>query len=209
MIAEYLKLNIPIKDSEFDMIYPASFRKMSKRHFTPIDVAIKASQLLTTKPKQKILDIGSGAGKFCFVAGASTEAQYTGVDYRKNLVELCKTITVKHQFKNVHFIHKNILKVDFSKYDAFYFFNSFQEQIDKTAKMDDEIETSLENFKIFSEYLKTQFENMPHGTRIVTYHVNSSQIPDSYRLVSMHFNGLLMCWEKSTNPNSKNQNDAH
>lgn len=209
MIAEYLKLNIPIKDSEFDMIYPANIRKMSKRHFTPVDVAIKACQLLVTKPKQKILDIGSGVGKFCFIAGAFTEAQYTGIDYRKNLVELCKKITTAHHFKNVHFIHKNILKVDFTKYDAFYFFNSFQEQVDKSAKMDDEIETSLENFKIYSNYLKAQFEKMPDGTRIVTYHVNSSQIPDSYRLVSMHFNGLLMCWEKAINPNSKIQNDAY
>lgn len=203
MIAEYLKLNIPIKDKEFDMIYPADIRKLSKRHFTPVDVAIKACQLLITKPKQKILDIGSGVGKFCFVAGAFTEAQYTGVDYRKSLIGLCKKVTEKHGFKNVNFIHKNILKVDFAKYDAFYFFNSFQEQIDKTAKIDDDVETSLENFKLFSEYLKTQFEKMPDGTRIVTYHVNSTQIPGSYRLVSMHFDGLLMCWEKAANPNSK------
>lgn len=209
MIAEYLKLHIPVKDTEFDMIYPAPIRKMSKRHFTPVEVAIKASQLLMTKPKQKILDIGSGVGKFCFVASSVTEAQYTGVDYRKNLVDLCKKITEKERFKNVHFIHKNILKVDFAKYDGFYFFNAFQEQIDKTAKMDNEVETSLENFKIFSEYLKTQFEKMPDGTRIVTYYVNSTQIPSTYRLVSTHFNGLLMCWEKASNPNSYKHEDIY
>lgn len=207
MIVEYLKLNMPLKDSEFDKIYPATIRKMSKRHFTPVDVAIKACQLLVTKPKQKILDIGSGVGKFCFVASAYTEAHYTGIDYRKNLIELCKKITETYRFNNVSFIHKNILKVDFTKYDAFYFFNSFQEQIDKSAKIDDEIETNPENFKIYSAYLKSQFEKMPDGTRIVTYHVNSNQIPETYRLVSMHFNGLLMCWEKTTNLNSKNSDD--
>lgn len=209
MIAEYLKLNIPITDKEFDMIYPAIIRKFSKRHFTPVEVAIKASQLLITKPKQKILDIGSGVGKFCFVASSCTEAQYTGVDYRKHFVDLCKKVTEKHHFKNVNFIHKNILKIDFTKYDAFYFFNSFQKQIDKTAKMGDDIKTNSENFKIFSAYLKTQFEKMPDGTRIVTYYVNSVQIPDSYRLVSKHFNDLLMCWEKASNPNSKIPNDIY
>lgn len=203
MIAECLKLNIPLKDNEFDSIYPASIRKMSKRHFTPIDVAIKASQLLVTKPKQKILDIGCGAGKFCFVAGAYSQAQYTGIDYRENLIELCKQITTKHQFKNVHFIYKNILKLDFTKYDAFYFFNSFQEQIDKTAKIDNEIETSQENHKLFSDYVKQQFEKMPEGTRVVTYYVDRIQIPDSYRLVSKHFDDLLMCWEKVSSPNNK------
>jgi hypothetical protein len=68
MIAECLKLNIPIKDKDFDGIYPASIRAMSGQHFTEIEVAIKAAELLVTKPKQNILDIGCGVGKFCFVA---------------------------------------------------------------------------------------------------------------------------------------------
>lgn len=209
MISEYLRLHIPLKDNEFDAIYPANIRKMSKRHFTPVDVAIKASQLLITKPKQKILDIGCGAGKFCFVAGATSEAQYTGVDYREKLIELCKKITNQHRFKNVHFIHKNILKLDFSKYDAFYFFNSFQEQIDASAKIDNEIATSKENYKTYSDYIKKQFEKMPDGTRIVTYYADGKQIPASYRLVCSHFNGLLLCWEKSSNFNEKLYHDLH
>lgn len=197
MIAECVKLNIPIKDSEFDKIYPASLRGMSKRHFTQIDVAIKASQLLITKTKQRVLDIGSGVGKFCFIAGAYTEAYYTGVEYRKHFVQLCKKITVKNRFKNVNFIHADIMDIDFTQYDCFYFFNSFQEQIDSTAILDDTIDVNLENHKKYASYLLNQFEKMPAGTRIVTYHVHSGQIPNSYRLVSEHFDGKLKCWEQT------------
>lgn len=197
MIADYLRLNMPVKDKEFDMIYPASLRKMSKRHFTEIEVAIKAAQLLVTKPKQKVLDIGSGVGKFCFVAASCSDAMYTGVDYRKQFIELCKGLTVKHGFRNVNFIHSDIMNIDFAKYDSFYFFNSFQEHIDKTAKLDSTVEVNLEKYNKYSEYLKQQFEKLSDGTRIVTYHVNANQIPSSYRLVSMHFDGLLACWEKT------------
>lgn len=203
MIIEYLKLNMPIRDKEFDMIYLPEFRKMSKRHFTEVDVAIKASQLLVTKPKQRVLDIGSGVGKFCFVASAYSEAFYTGVDYRKNFIELCKSLVDKYHFQNVNFIHSNILNIDFTKYDSFYFFNSFQEHTDRTAKLDNTIEVNLENYKKYTLFLKSQFEKMPNGTRIVTYHVNPAQIPDTYRLVSLHFDGLLMCWEQTNNPINK------
>jgi cyclopropane fatty-acyl-phospholipid synthase-like methyltransferase len=108
MIANYLRLNIPISDKDFDRIYPETLQGLSNRHFTEVEVAIKAAQFLVTKPKQKILDIGSGVGKFCFVAGSYTDAQYTGVDYRKNFVQLCDHLTMKHGFKNVNFIYWNI-----------------------------------------------------------------------------------------------------
>lgn len=203
MIAEYLKLNMPIKDKEFDMIYPVQLRKMSSKHFTPVDVAIKAAQLLVTRPKQKILDIGSGVGKFCFVASSYTDALYTGVDFRKHFVELSNKLVQKHRFKNVHFTYENILKVDFSKYSGFYFFNSFQEQIDPNCKLDDSIERSPANFTIFSTHLKKELAKMPVGTRIVTYHAYLDQIPNNYELMSMHFDGLLKCWEKTENPIGK------
>mgnify|MGYP001552703763 CR=1 FL=1 len=203
MIAEYIKLNIPIKDNEFDTIYPAILRGKSKRHFTEIEVAIKASQLLVTKTKQRVLDIGSGVGKFCFVASAYTEAYYTGVDYRKHFVQLCNKLTVKHRFKNVNFIHANIMDIDFTQYDCFYFFNSFQEHVDSTAVLDHTVDVNLENYKKYALFLLNQFAKMPDGTRIVTYHVYTAQIPNSYRLVCEHFDGKLKCWEQTSNPISK------
>jgi SAM-dependent methyltransferase len=197
MIAEYMRLNIPIKDEEFDMIYPEWIRKMSKRHFTEVDVAIMAAQLLVTKPKQNVLDIGSGLGKFCFVAGSYTEANYVGVDYRKHFVELCNQLTMKHRFRNVSFVHNDIINVDFIQYDAFYFFNSFLEHWDRTAGLDDTIDLNYDNYIRYSCFLKNQFEKLPEGTRIVTYHAEVGQIPGCYCLVSKHFGGLLKCWEKN------------
>jgi cyclopropane fatty-acyl-phospholipid synthase-like methyltransferase len=203
MIGEYLRLKIPVKDEEFDMIYPREARKMSKRHFTEVEVAIKAAQLLITKPKQKILDIGSGLGKFCFVAGSFTDASYVGVEYRKHFVELCEKLATKHRFKNVKFIYNDIKNINLREYDGFYFFNSFLEHWDTSSKLDDTIDLNYNNYKIYSEFLRSAFEKLPEGTRIVTYHAEAGQIPNSYRLVSSHFKGHLKCWEKTLNPISK------
>ena|ERR1700756_615301 len=203
MIVEYLKYNMSVTDKEFDTIYPAGLRELSKRHFTEVEVAIKAAQFLATKPKQKILDIGSGVGKFCFVASSHTEAHYTGVDYRKHFVELCEKLTAKYRFKNVNFIHADFKEINFGYYDSFYFFNSFQEHIDETAVLDDTIETTSEKYKDYSEYLKKEFDKLPNGTRIATYHLHMNQIPSSYKLIAMYFDGTLKCWEKTPNRISK------
>lgn len=200
MIANYLRLNMPVKDKDFDKIYPEAIRELSDRHFTEVEVAIKAAQFLVTKPKQRILDIGSGVGKFCFVAGAYADAQFTGVEYRKHFVQLCDNLTIKYRFKNVNFIHSNIKEIDFKNYDSFYFFNSFLEHLDVTAKIDDSVDVNIDNFRKYSEFLELQFENLPIGTRIVSYHAKPNQIPESYKLVSAHFDGLLKCWEKTSNP---------
>ncbi len=125
MIGHFLRLKLPVKDDEFDLIYPQYLRKMSEKHFTEVDVAIKAAELLVTESGQKILDIGSGVGKFCFVAGSSVDASFTGVDYREQFIDLCNTLAIKHDFKNVNFIHADIMNIDFKEYDHFYFFNSF------------------------------------------------------------------------------------
>ena len=197
MIAEHRKLNIPIKDEEFDMMYPQHVRKMSKRHFTEVEVAIQAARFLVTKPEQRILDIGSGVGKFCFVAGSYTEAHYTGVDYRKHFIDLCEKLTSKHHFRNVNFIHEDIINIDFKKFDGFYFYNSFEEHADRSARLDHTIKVTLENFLMYSSYLRREFEKLTKGTRVVTYHANATQIPNSYDLISVHFDGLLKCWEKT------------
>lgn len=203
MIANYLRLNLPVKDKDFDKIYPEAIQRLSNRHFTEIEVAIRASQFLVTKPKQKVLDIGSGVGKFCFVAGAYTDAQYTGVDYRENFIQLCDQLTAKHGFKNSNFIFSDIKHINFREYDSFYFFNSFLEHIDITAKIDETVSVDIETFNHYFKFLFKQFARLPEGTRIATYHVNNIQIPGSYKLVGSDFDGLLKFWEKTSDPISK------
>lgn len=196
MITDHLRLIRILKDEEFDRIYPDHLRELSARHFTEIEVAIKAAEFLVTKPGLNILDIGCGLGKFCFVASSVTDANYYGVDYREHFIELCKKISCLHHFKRVNFIHADIINIDFSQYNAFYFYNSFLEHTDATAVLDSTIDVSPEKYSIYSNYLRKQFDKLNASTRVVTYHASPDQIPDSFRLVSANFKGLLQCWEK-------------
>lgn len=83
-------LDIEITDEEFNRIYPPKISKLAEKHFTPLAIAKAASEFLVTKPRARVLDIGSGAGKFCMVGATHTQGHFTGIEQRSGLVELSK-----------------------------------------------------------------------------------------------------------------------
>lgn len=196
MIFEYLKLNIKIDDNEFNAIYPEWARKYARRHWTPIDIIKKASQFLVTKPGTKVLDIGSGSGKFCMVGATYTKGHFTGVEQRFGLVELARKLSGCYRIQNAEFIHANITAIKFSEYDSFYFFNSFHENIDLTAKIDTNVETNTELYNLYHKYVNEQLSLAPKGTRLVTYWSSLREVPSNYSIVYSYDWGLLKCWEK-------------
>ncbi|MEN5436696.1 methyltransferase domain-containing protein [Sphingobacterium faecium] len=196
MIFKALRSDLGVEDSAFDDLYPTNIKILGQRHWTPVDVAKKAAKYLVQHPKDKILDIGAGAGKFCLVGAACTEGMFYGVEQRESLVEISNGIAQKHQIDNVEFIHANINQISFSDYDAFYFYNSFYENIDTTCPIDHSILPNQELYHIYTEYLRQQLKQLPIGTRIVSYWSGWDEIPTSFDLEQTACRGLLNFWKK-------------
>ena len=55
-------------DNRFNTLYPEPIRLLAARHWTPLNVARRASLFLAAEHGARILDIGSGVGKFCLSA---------------------------------------------------------------------------------------------------------------------------------------------
>ena len=196
MIFEYLKLNINISDEEFNKIYHQDIRSFATRHWTPIAIAKQAAEYLVGIPGTKVLDIGSGAGKFCMVGASYTRGFFTGVEVRKYFFETSQRLLESYRFSNVKFIQSNITKIDFKNYDAFYFFNPFHENIDSSAIIDHSVETGIYLYNIYTNYVHEQLVKKRIGTRLVTYHGQMSEIPSSYKLIRADYNNKLNFWEK-------------
>jgi SAM-dependent methyltransferase len=196
MIFEYIKAGLEVTDDEFDDIYPYEIQNLSKRHFTPIKIAKMAADYLVETPNTRVLDIGSGVGKFCMIGACHTEGHFTGVEQRENLHQLSKEIVEEYELNNIDFIHANIMDIDFSAFDAFYFFNAFFENILKEDSIDKELELNKELFFKYSIYVRKQLGKMPIGTKLVTYFAYSEEIPLHYKVVSVHLEGKLKMWEK-------------
>jgi len=101
MIFKNLQLNIDVEDHFFNTLYPLRIKKLSECHWTPVEVAKLAADYLVDKPNCKVLDIGSGAGKFCLIGAASTKGRFYGVEQREGLVKLSQRIAIMHNLKDV------------------------------------------------------------------------------------------------------------
>lgn len=184
-------------DCKFHRLYPLYIQALAQKHWTPLKVAEKASNFLAAKPGEKILDIGSGPGKFC-LSGAyyNPSAHFYGIEQRKDLVFHATIAKEMLGFNNVTFISGNLVNLDFSQYHHFYFFNSFYENLPGTYKIDNNLTYSRYLYNNYNRYLCDQLEKMPPGTRLATYYCSEEEIPDGYHLVGTEIDHLLSFWIK-------------
>ncbi len=197
MIFKNLKSGVKVNDEYFDTVYPVPLRSVSKLHFTPVAVAQYAACALVERPGTRVLDIGSGAGKFCLVGAACTEGHFTGVEQRERLFRLSEEIAGHYALPNVSFLHANITDIRFEGFDAFYFFNPFHENINQQNPLDFSVRLNRELYFRYSRFVREQLSKMPGGTKLATYFSNSDEIPGSYKARLVYFNGYLKVWEKS------------
>ena len=105
------KIDLFESDEIFNSIYPDNIQAVAKKHWTRLEVAKKSAQFLAISPDVKILDIGSGSGKFCFAAAHYHPAtQFYGVEQRADLVDLCNNLKAQLKINNVTFINCHYLE---------------------------------------------------------------------------------------------------
>ena len=184
-------------DTQFNQLYPAAIQLLAQRHWTSLVVARKAANFLAAENNARILDIGSGVGKFCLAAAHyKPKAFYYGIEQRKQLFNHAEAAKEMLQYENVFFMNGNFTQIDFRKYDHFYFYNSFYENITGTDKIDNSIDYSLELFNYYNRYLYKQLEQKPPGTRLAAFHSLEDEMPPEYHIVGVEMDGLLKFWIK-------------
>lgn len=197
MILKHLRSGINVTDSDFDTIYTKRIRKASKIHFTSVEVAKIAAQFLAEKPGSRVLDIGSGAGKFCMIGAACTNGHFTGVEQRKSLYHLSKRLSKRFDLSNISFIFSNITEIGFKDFDGIYYFNAFYENIAQSDPIDRSVKLDMPLYDKYILHVKEQLDEMPAGTRLATYFSYFDEVPDSYEIQSTYFDKKLNLWEKT------------
>jgi SAM-dependent methyltransferase len=182
-------------DAHFNQLYPHEAQLMAAQHFTPLHVTRHVIDFLAAEHGARILDIGSGAGKFCLVAAAYAPPAFIfGVEQRVNLVAHALNAKKQLGLDNVSFIEGNFIQLDLRQYDHFYFYNSFYENLNNFDRIDETIVYSEELYASYVRSLHHQLKLMPKGTKIATYHSFTAEIPKEYKLVETTENGELKFW---------------
>jgi len=194
------------EDEKFDLIYPRRIRELSSTFWTPMAVAAEAAKLLVTAPacsaagsakaRTRVLDIGSGAGKFCLLAASLTDGRFTGVEHRSDLVAAARQAASDLGLTNVGFVQGNVLDVAFADYDAFYLFNPFEENLFDGHKIDRAVPLSSALFKRYTSHVSAQLGAGAIGTRVVTYMGYADDIPACYSCEEALFGDDLKLWIK-------------
>jgi len=184
-------------DAAFDSLYSLRARQLSSIHWTPIEIAKKAAFHLCGGEGKSILDIGSGTGKFCLVAGYYfPDFFFSGVEQRKALVDEAIITQSATNVLNVKFIHANFNELDMDNFDHFYLYNSFSENLFHYKPIDNLVTTSVE---IYEEYLNQFYELLeykPAGTRVATFHCPDGYLPADYKSVKHITGDPLKLWIK-------------
>jgi len=198
-VSEDLREGRKVTDFRFDQVYPTFARNLSDTHWTPVEVAIRAAELLECSSKTRILDVGSGCGKFCTVAALTSPGTFVGVEQRPHLIEIARTAATDLGAKRTSFIQGNMVDLDWDFFDSFYFFNPFYENKLKSIRIDDTVSFGLDKHSRYVEAVRTKLRSARVGTRVATYHGFGGDIPMGFRKVKKEQIGsdFLELWVKT------------
>ncbi len=203
-IHHWIESKMKIQDGTFDFLLPQEAFDASAIHWTPFSVIYEVLRALNPSEETRLLDVGSGCGKFCIAAALLSPGLYTGVELRPWLHEAATTLKEELGVLNVGFIQGDMADLDWSSYNTFYFYNPFHEQIvDEKVSGQQRIDYSIDfNVDTYLTYRRTVFEKLeacPPGTKVVTYHGFGGILPEAYnlRICRKAGSGEVKLWVKS------------
>lgn len=188
-----------VPDDAFDLFFSPANRRLSSRHWTPVKVARRAAVHLAELPGTRVLDVGSGVGKFCIVGAVTTEGVFVGVEQRKHLIMEAEAVCNDFGIGRVVFHHGNMADLDWAEFDAFYLYNPFFENLVEFSSIDDSIPISFDLYYEYTALVKKKLRKLPLGTKVATYHGFGEKIPDCYEILVKERigSGDLNIWVKT------------
>jgi len=203
LIGARLARQLPVSDAMFDGTFPLEIFELSKIHWTPVSVIMAAVKMLRPSPDSRILDVGSGCGKFCIAAALAAPGIWTGVEIRPHLHEAALSNKMLFRADRAEFIPGNMEDLDWSVFNGFYFYNPFWENVLNeadfaTRSIDHSISLDETNFRRYTETVRQKLADCPAKTRVVTYHGFGAELPTGYLhcKTELHGNGDLELWIK-------------
>lgn len=180
-IAVALQASRQIADDEFDQFFAARYRETLRAESTPVSVATRAAKMLTGDGVRRVLDLGSGVGKFCTIGALATPGWFVGVERDPHFVVAARSAAGRFGCRRVEFLCEDAAFAFMAAFDAIYVFP------DKRAC----------GARPLSMLVLTRLRLMGRGTRLVTY--GPRENPAGWQLVQEDdlLGNRLACFEKT------------
>lgn len=174
-----------VADTAFDRLYEPWVRELSEAHWTPVAAAAKAVEWLAPTAGQRVLDVGSGCGKFCLVGASCSPATFVGVERRIALVRAAQAVARALAIDRAKFIHADFASLPWRAFETFYFFNPFAEYLCGTgapSAIDDSAPAQASLFGRAIQVVESRLAALPIGARIVCYNGYGGEMPKNFHV---------------------------
>jgi SAM-dependent methyltransferase len=175
-----------LSDRAFDeALFPREVRRHSDAFWTPLEVVRRVIDLIVPSTSTRVLDVGSGAGKFCIVGAALTGATFVGIEHRLSLVEAATEAATLARTPGASFIHGDFRFVDVTSFDVFYFYNPFEENLlPLEQRIDATVPLSPAKFVGDVRRAESMLARARKGTCVAMYHGFKGAMPTQYRRIA-------------------------
>ena len=205
-VAEALQTRAHTTNNAFDRHLPRELRVVSGQHWTPISVAARAAEWLDELEVRTVVDIGSGAGKFCVAAALAGHCNFMGLEQRPRLVAAARALARLFEVEDrVCFVEGALGDVAIPVVDAYYLYNPFGENLLGPGEyLDEDVELSDERYQRDIKTVERLFQQARVGTCILIYNGFGGRVPDSYDEVRVdrELPNVLRMWRKERSAHS-------
>lgn len=203
-LAEAIRAGHIPTDQAIDRYLPIPLRYVSNQYWTSVKVALRVSQWLNEIGARRVLDVGSGPGKFCVLAALATNCEIVGIEQRGylNLAarNLARSFGVEQR---VRFLHGLFGEAPLETFDAYYFYSPFIENIFGPAEwLDRSVEHGEARFNREVALAEQMLRDLPVGTHVVCYNGFGGTMPKEYEVVHNEMNARtsLQMFKKTRAP---------
>ena len=187
-------------DRSFDRFLPEPLRRVSPEYWTPLAVAKRSVEWLEDFGIRTVVDIGSGAGKFCVAGALFSRCRFTGLEQYSSLVTSAVALADLFDVNDrVRFVAGALGAVPTPMGDAYYFFNPFGDywlgaDYPPEAGADVTDRQHADDVAAAEDLLRC----VPAGTWVLTYNGFGGRMPAGYELVRVDWDlrGVLRLWRK-------------
>jgi SAM-dependent methyltransferase len=188
-------------DDAFDRFLPLELRDVSALYWTPLRAVRQAAAWLREIQVRTVVDIGSGAGKFCVAAALLTRCRLAGLEKRAALVEAARDLAAIFEVEDrVAFVTGDLGATAAPAGEAYYFFNPFGEySFYSTRFAEPRAAFAAEAFARDVAAATACLSGAPAGTFVITLNGIGGRVPDEYVQldVARHLPGTLRLWRKA------------
>jgi hypothetical protein len=182
-VAEALRAGRCLPDRAFDRFLPDELRVVSDQYWTPLVAAKRTAEWFDDLNIRTVVDIGSGAGKFCVAAALASRCHFTGLERRSRLVASARTLARVFEVDDrVSFIEGAFGDIATPVADAYYLYNPFGEYLfGSRAHFGKDGELGDKRRVRDVAAVENLLQRAPIGTCVITYNGFGGRIPATYQ----------------------------